>query len=96
MKKKIYKDECIDCGYIGEDAFWLIEGFKGPIHIHEEIYVKHDKMDPQFFDLTKIDAAKIAEKYQVDEELVEDLILDGEPICPKCKSKSYFQLTQEV
>lgn len=92
MEKKEYKDECLDCKYIGEDAYWLVEGFKGPICILEHFYVKRDKLDPEFYDLTTIDSSKIAEKYQVEETFVEDLILDGSPICPKCKSHNYYML----
>lgn len=94
--KKIFKDECLDCGYIGEDAYWSIEAYRGPIYIHEITYVKKDVMDPEFYDLNALDSKKIAEKYGVEQDFIEDLIIrDGEPICPKCKSKNYFQLIQE-
>jgi hypothetical protein len=87
-----HKNECTDCGYIGSNALWKVEGYSGLVHINELCPVDADIMDPLYFNLNAIDANKIAEKYNVKVEEVEDLIMNGEPICPKCKSGNYFIL----
>lgn len=83
-------NECLDCKYEGGNAQWLVEGYKGPIHIKETFYVEPDALDPEFLNLEDINADAIAEKYGVEVPFIEDLILDGQPICPECGSLNYF------
>lgn len=83
-------NECLDCKYEGTDALWLVEGYKGPIQVKETYYVEPDLMDPEYFNLDHINADTIAEKYSLPVELIEDFILDGQPICPKCGSEKYY------
>jgi hypothetical protein len=90
-KSKRFLNECTDCNYIGEKGLWKVEGYKGLVHINETYEVGPEfGPDPKHFDLDVIDAKKIARKYKITEQEVEKIIMDGEPICPKCKSKNFF------
>lgn len=84
------KNICIDCNYVGTDGLWRIKLSEGIKHKVVDIHVKEDKIAPEFFDLDTIDVNFIKKEFSVSEEDAEKLIMDGEPICPKCKSMSYF------
>ena len=89
-----YLNECIDCGYIGDDGIWAIKSYYGIKCINEEYYVKIDQSD-SFFDLNEINNEKIISKYNITKEQAEESILNGEVMCPKCRSKNYFSLLKE-
>lgn len=91
MSKK-FLNECIDCGYIGEEGLWKIEGYEGLCHVKEVFKVGPEiGPEPEHFDLDVIDSKMIMEKYKLTEEKVESLIMNGEPCCPKCQSLNFFE-----
>jgi hypothetical protein len=88
---KRFSNECIDCKYIGETGLWKVEGYEGLIHVKEFFIVKPEPgPNPLHFDLDTIDANKLIDKYKITAEKAEELILNGEPCCPKCKSLNFF------
>ena len=92
MVKK-FLNECIDCGYIGEEGLWSINGYEGLLHINETFPVGPEVgPEPEHFDLDTIDAQILINKYKLTAERVEELIMNGEPICPKCKSANFFEM----
>lgn len=91
--KKEFKNECIDCKHIGSKALWKVEGYQGLVHVNELFPVGPESgNNPEHFDLDTIDANKLIAKYKISAEKAEELILNGEPICPECKSLNYFSL----
>lgn len=88
MKKQ---NECLECKYTGDDALWSFIIQHGAIFKEERVAVTKDKMDPEYLDLSKINAKMYADKYQVPEDKVEDAILNGMPLCPKCKGLQYVK-----
>lgn len=90
MSKK-FLNECTDCKYIGERGMWKIEGYEGLVHINETFLVNPEfGPNPLHFDLDTIDANILINKYNITAERAEELILNGEPCCPKCKSLNFF------
>lgn len=90
---KVFLNECIECGHIGDKAYWLVEGYEGLCHIKEMFLVGPEfGPNPEHFDLDIINAQDLVKKYNLTEQRAEALILNGEPCCPKCKSLNYFSL----
>lgn len=88
-----FQNECIDCKYIGEEGLWKVEGYEGLVHVNEFFKVKPELgPNPEHFDLDIIDSKMLINKYKISEEKAEELIMKGEPCCPKCKSNNFFSV----
>lgn len=89
-------NECLECGYEGTNAIWLIDEYEGMLHYYEKELVDVEPKtlltpEPDSFDLDCISAQRLMDKYKIDKDRAEKLILDGQPICPKCHSKLYVK-----
>lgn len=95
MKK--FLNTCIDCKTVTEKGTWIVTIQNGPLMIKERFNVGPEfGPDPEHFDLDVIDAKKLADKYSIKEEIVEEAILNGEVACPNCGSLNFFEYCENT
>lgn len=87
---------CLNCKLVTNKGIWKVEINKGPLSVQEEFNVESDIIDYEYFCLDNIDAKALADKYQLTEDEAEQAILDGEAICPNCKSILFFSYSESL
>ena len=92
-----FLNTCLECKNIDKKALWKVIFRNGPAFKEKYFLVGPELgLNPEHFDLDSIDAKLLASEWNLKEDEVEDLIMSGEPVCPKCKSVLYVEYNEKL
>lgn len=94
-------NSCTNCGCISSKGLWKMryqkKMFIQPMFVLVKEAERFCNDEEVTFDLDAIDIEDVKKHFSIDsDDEASEIIITGEPACPKCKADTYFVYSKEI